>query len=129
MHRYQSALMIPFVATSLGIAWAQQSSTPSADEFAAPLRYESLIRLDRSSPTIFEVNESAAADLVKADNQLAAQALQTIKNDMAALVTDYPNSPAAKEVASILDQADLKVIPGFGVYSKSVLCFTVPITR
>ncbi|MCA9028998.1 MAG: hypothetical protein KDA86_27620, partial [Planctomycetaceae bacterium] len=96
---------------------------------APPTTVQSLCQIDSDSPMPFVINEVVAADLIKADNELAADALAKIKQDMTELVTHYPNSPAATEVSAILDKAGLKVIPGFGVYSKDVFCITIPITR
>lgn len=130
MNRYcLLTVLVTATTMSIGLAWGQQSSAPPTGKSDDSIKFESLITLDPDSPMPFMVNEALAADLIEADEELAAQALGRIKQDMTELVTRYPKSPAANEVNGLLDKAGLKVIPGHGVYAKHVFCISIPITR
>jgi hypothetical protein len=114
--------------TSLGFVCGQQS------EFARPaltprIKPRSLIRIDAGSELPFVIDSAAAEELVRANNEAAAKHLEQIKRKITDLVIRYPESPASKEISEILDKSGLKVIEGYGVYSKDTFVSTIPITR
>ena len=130
MKTYRHAALVMAVAfTSIGLAWAQQSSSVTPSDSKRSQKPQPLITIDGGTQHPFLLNRAAAADLARADEQFAAEKLHGIKQDITDLITRYPESAAAKEMSKILDKADLKVIPGYGVYPKSTICITIPFTR
>lgn len=125
----RSSFVVAVSLVSIGLVWAQESSPLILPATAPSAQYQSLIDFDPNSATPFMVNPIAAKDLSAADNEIAMKQLLKIKEDIADLVTRHPSSPAAKEIGEILEKAGLKVIKGYGIYSKDVYCITVPITR
>ena len=120
---------VAFISISLG--WAQDSpvSQLPASNSANEYQFQRLVDFKPDSAEPFIVNPAVADDLIKEDNELADAQLKKIKQEIEDLITKHPESPAAKELAELLDKAGLKVIPDHGIYDKGVFCLTVPMTR
>jgi hypothetical protein len=114
--------------TSLGFVCGQQSE-PAGQALTPLIKPRSLITIDTVSEWQFVIDSAAAEELVRANNEAAAKHLDQIKREITALVTRHPNSPASKEISEMLDKSGLKVIEGYGVYSKDAFVSTIPITR
>jgi hypothetical protein len=120
-------LVMCLALISVGVMLAQEAKPLSAiDEEES---HQTLIEIKPDRPDPFVLNEALAKELMQANHKIAMQKLSKIKDDMAELITKYPDTKAGKEAAEILDKAGFKVIPGYGVHPKGVFVSSVPLLR
>ena len=98
------------------------------------MRKEIQFRTDLPDPfylkqaTAAEVAQQAVASARQKEDQ-AAEQLRKIKKLFTELITDHPETVAGKEAQQILEKANLRVQPGYGIIPKDVFFSVVPITR
>jgi len=129
VYRLLFAICVAFPFT--GLVWAQEPPRVNVlvgkelDEY----QFQRLVDFKPNSAEPFIVNPAVADDLIKEDNELADAQLKKIKQDIEDLITKHPESLAAKEMAEVLDKAELRIVPQYGICSKYVFFSTVPIYR
>lgn len=84
-------------------------------------------RPDQKDP--FYLNQQAATELTQLREQHATEQLSKIKKLFTELITNHPETAAGKEAQQILEKAELRVQPGYGIIPKNVFFSVVPITR
>lgn len=77
----------------------------------------------------FQLNKEGFRLLTAEENRLAAEKYASIQSQMADLILEFPESPAAQDALRMLDKSGLRVFPDGSIHPRGTFYSVVPILR